>query len=68
SYPERALYWLNKACKKPADGEELFEMGLDYENGLFGLTPDKVRAEGLFKKAAELKYKPAIVKLTITNN
>ena len=68
SYPERALYWLNKACKKPADGEELFEMGLVYENGLYGLTPDKVRAEGLFKKAAELKFKPAILKLTINNN
>jgi TPR repeat protein len=64
--PNKALQWLNKACEKPADGEELYQLGLVYEQGLFGVVQDNVKAKSLFRRAAELNYKDAVVKLTMS--
>ncbi|MDY0139170.1 MAG: SEL1-like repeat protein [Candidatus Izemoplasmatales bacterium] len=65
--PQRALFWLEEACKKPTDGEEYFQMGLIYNNGLFGKKQDKVMAQKYFTKAAELNHKEALIKLSIGN-
>ncbi len=61
----RAMYWLNKACEKPSDGEELFKMSIVYEEGLHGIMANKIRSVELLKKSAELQFQPAVMRLTM---
>jgi TPR repeat protein len=63
--PERALYWLETACEHPADGEELYQMALVYEQGLFGIPQSKKKADEYLQKAAKFNHKQAIMKMTM---
>ena len=65
---KRALFWLKKACDKPSDGEGLYLLGQLYEEGLLGLKKDNVKAQELFRKAAEFNYQNAVIKVTLHNN
>jgi len=65
SEPEKAFYWLEKACQNPSDGEELFEMSLLYEEGFLETKPDKQKANKLLEQSANFNYRKAIQKLTM---
>jgi TPR repeat protein len=64
---KKALNWLKKACENPQDGEELFELSLVYEAGLYGESKNEIMAKKLLEKSANLNFVKAIQKLNIGN-
>ncbi len=64
--PNQAMNYLNKACEKPSDGEELFKLSIVYEQGLHGVIKDKVKSRKLLDQSAKLNYPEAIKKVTMS--